>query len=187
MVLPAPDTGQWFADVLDALHLPITTDRAQSLALWARSEGMPDSTFNWLAATDQRPGSTAYNSAGVQRYPSYLVGVQVVVDKLSSSLYRPILAGLQADSAEQTWQAVNASPWCKGCQGGRYPVALYDWLAAGRPAGGPGNPGPDPGPPNQTGDAPDSWDPVVRWVGEHHGSIGRHLVGIGTVIGSLVK
>ena len=187
MVLPVTAGVTWYDDVIDALGLSITEDRAQVLALWARSEGMPADAFNWLAATDKRPGSTSYNSAGVQQYPSYNVGVQVVVDKLSSALYAPILDGLKANDALRTYDAINASPWCHGCQGGHYPIALHDWLQAGRPGAAITDIGAQAAATNQTGNTPDSWDPVIRWVGQQHTAIGQHLVNIGTAIGSLTR
>lgn len=177
--MPVPiDPVSWYDDVLGGLGLGSTQPRTMSLYLWARSEGMPPTAFNWLAATDPRPGSTPFNGAGVQVYPSYAVGIEVLVTKLSSALYRPVLLALHADDPELIWKAANASGWCPKCQNGRYPIALYDWLAAGKPATGVLAGGVAPTPGQQTGPRPDSWhDKVERggiYFSEGGLSLGAH-------------
>lgn len=157
--------NDWQSDLLNTLHADHTMGNSMGLALWAASEGMPPETFNWLAVTDKRPGSRDYNGAGVQEYPSYDVGIEVLHRKFTGALYLPIGRALQSGDARTLFEAINSSPWCSGCQGGEYPIALLRWIEAGQGANSPTPVIAERPPPQQTGPSPDSWDDKVRFTG----------------------
>jgi hypothetical protein len=183
-VSPEPSGGDWIAGILALLGATPTVGNTQALALWARSEGMPPETFNWLAATDVRPGSRDYNSAGVQEYVSMTQGLEVLHAKFTGHIYPAIGATLIAGQAPAIYEAINSSPWCHGCQGGHYPLALYSWIESGQPGtGGPTPIGQQGG--QQTGPKLDSWDGKVSWVGHHVGQSGLNLHGTARAIESL--
>lgn len=187
MVKPRPEPQDWVADVLGGLHATPTVGNTNVLRLWAASEGMPAGTYNWLAATDKRKGSRNYNKAGVQEYPSYRVGVEVVVTKLSGKLYGDIGAALVAGDARAAYEAINTSPWCKGCQGGEYPVAVLRWIEAGQDPGTTNPQPPGGGPTRQTGATPDSWGDQVSAVASSQHSAGVSLSGTGDALASLLR
>jgi len=135
----------WRILLLDALGAPSTPVNLDALALWAQSEGTPAGWYNWLATTEPGYGGRDVNTAGVKAYPSRSEGVAATAATLHLGYYVQVVAALRAgNSLQRIWQAVNSSPWCAHCQGGRYPVALYDHL--GTPPPGTGVPPPAPPP-----------------------------------------
>lgn len=186
-VAPEPAGSDWIHDVLAAIDATPTVGNTMALALWARSEGMPADTFNWLAATDKRTGSTDYNGSGVQEYPSYAVGIDVLHDKFTGHVYPAIGATLRAGDAPAIYEAINSSPWCHGCQNGHYPIALYQWIESGQPGSGGPTPPADHPAAQQTGGAPDSWDHKVTTVGRGFITRGVTLDHTATAIDSLLK
>ena len=70
------------------------------------------------------PGSTTFNSSGVQNYPFLSVGLQAVKTTLENGAslgYGAIVSSLaRCDDAMTTARAINASAWCRGCTGGAY-------------------------------------------------------------------
>lgn len=123
--------ASWEHDLLVAMAAPAdATGNLTALQLWAASEGMPPSENNWLATTEPGFGGRVVNSAGVRAYPSQAAGVAATWATLSGRAYMNVVtafrdvAGLGA-----VWAAVNASPWCGGCQSGLYPVALHNALS----------------------------------------------------------
>jgi hypothetical protein len=123
----------WATTVLRKLQAPISASGVEVLDLWAQSEGMPDWTNNWLACGTPWPGSRPYNSAGVQIYATYNSGTSAIAWSLDHPPYTAIADGFRAVlGLVAMWKIINTSPWCRGCQTGHYPVAL--WTAAGRPS-----------------------------------------------------
>lgn len=125
----------WEMDVLQALSAPASDNNVKALQLWAQSEGTPPEWNNPLATTMDGHGGNAQNSAGVKAYPDEASGVAATVDTLQLGYYVSVVQALRDDAGlEAIWQAVNASPWCSGCQDGKYPVALHDAIQA-QPSG----------------------------------------------------
>lgn len=127
--VPAPlPAASWQALVCKKGGWPQSAINEYALSLWADSEGMSTFANNPLAATDHLPGSTPYPpSPIVQVYISLDQAAQLYVNKFNSSTYGDIGTALaQGDDLEAIYIAVNDSPWCGGCQGGHYPVDLYN-------------------------------------------------------------
>lgn len=142
-------SGDWRYGVLAALGAPDTPANLDALGWWAQSEGTPSWWHNWLATTQPGYGGTDVNSAGVKAYPTLDDGIAATVATLSGSAYSRVVQALRAgNSLTAIFDAVNASPWCYGCQAGHYPVVLYDHLGTSLPAGG-GKP-----PPPRAGSGP---------------------------------
>lgn len=133
------------AGVMEDIGGPYSASTLQALLLWAQSEGVPASWNNPLATTLSGYGGTDVNSAGVKAYPTEQDGIDATYATLQGSSYAAVRSAIRNnDSWSDIWSAVNASPWCGGCQSGLYPVALYDAIKAGghipqpAPAGGSG-------------------------------------------------
>lgn len=123
----------WRTELLRYIAAPKSSANLTALALWAQSEGMPAWENNPLACGTTHPGSYAVNADGVQAYPTVIVGADVIGWTLLRAPYTAISAALISDAGmPAVYLAVNASTWCKGCQSGHYPVALYQ--AIGSPA-----------------------------------------------------
>lgn len=150
----------WPALLLAAIGAPRESTSEDALLWWAQSEGMPPSANNWLATTEPGFGGTVYNSAGVRAYPTEADGIAATKATLENGSYAPILAAFRGrHSLAAIWEAVNASPWCSGCQGGKYPVVLYDNLGGSHaPPPPPPPPSPKPGgQPSGQGRAEQAW------------------------------
>jgi hypothetical protein len=85
--------------VLKGLGAPTSTANVNSLAAWFRHEfpsWPPLAANNPMASTQPMPGSTTYNSAGVQNYPNAQEGVQATVNTLTNGNYPCIVAALKS-------------------------------------------------------------------------------------------
>ena len=155
--------------VMEDIGGPYNENTLEALLLWAQSEGTPDSWNNPLATTLDCCGGTNVNSAGVKAYPTVNDGTAATWRTLQGSGYAAVRKAIRDnDSWSDIWSAVNASPWCSGCQSGLYPVALYDAIKAGGhipapPPGGSGGGNPAPS------EAPASVAPgvVAAWQNLH--------------------
>ena len=101
------------------------------LVAWQSAEGT-DAAYNPLATTYREPGSTDFNSVGVQNYASLAQGIDAIHKTLEASShgYEQILAGLAASADPMTTgEAINASDWCHGCTNGQYVIELFEYLA----------------------------------------------------------
>lgn len=111
----------WEYALLGQIHAPTTHTNLVALNYWAASEGTPASQNNWLALGDSS-SSTATHATMDQ-------GVQATAAQLLSSSYgypQIVRALRQGNSLPAIWGAINASGWCSGCQGGKYPTVLYN-------------------------------------------------------------
>lgn len=118
------------AGVMQELGGTYSAVTLEALILWAASEGTPDSWNNPLATTQPWRGAYDVNSVGVKAYPDANAGIGATVATLRNGYYPAVVRAISRNEGMQAiWQAVNASPWCRGCQGGRYPVALYNDLS----------------------------------------------------------
>lgn len=136
--------GTWQQEVLALIGAKWTAAGTRALTLWAQSEGMTPSYHNPLATTLGGYGGHSINSAGVQSYPTWPQGERATAATLGASYYVGIVAALKAgNTLYRIWAAINASPWCNGCQKGHYPIALWNVLGKSTP-GGPPPPPPPP-------------------------------------------
>lgn len=94
------------------------------LVAWATAEGggLPDpipdgpqtneASNNPFNTTEPEPGGTTINSAGVQSYPSYPVGMQATITTLLYPDYAGILSALKEGADGYAFaDAVGATPW----------------------------------------------------------------------------
>lgn len=116
--------------VLKGLGYTKTDVNHQAMYLWQLSEGVEDSYNNPWATSKDVPGAKVINSDGVKRYPSLAVGIQATVLTIQLPAYKDVRVALKAGtSLDDIYAAINASPWCKHCSNGRYPLEL--WKALG--------------------------------------------------------
>ena len=94
MGLSATATDFWSA-VLNALGAPPTPLNVGELASWSSREGT-SAAWNPLATTVKEPGSSPFNSIGVQNFSSMFAGEQATAQTLREGYYAPIVADLQA-------------------------------------------------------------------------------------------
>ena len=144
MAAPVASTyPKWQTDLLKNLGATPNATNLYFLSLWSQSEGVANQNYNWLATTDPagnypHAGIVAPNGGDpVYAYPSEAVGIQATSQFLQNG-YAPLVKALQGNDLGQMWLALNQSGWCRGCQGGKYPVAVYDALNGKVPTAGPG-------------------------------------------------
>jgi len=134
--------GSWAALFLSRIDAPPCPDNLVVVVAWQVAEGTA-AAHNPLATTHDMPGSTDFNSVGVQNFPTVEAGLEATVATLYNGLsiygYGAILDALaRCASARTTAEAINASSWCRGCAGGLYvlnvlPLVESDYdLFAGR-------------------------------------------------------
>lgn len=99
-----------------------------ALNLWAQSEGSV--TNNALATSGRGAGATTCvaqcgSSSPIYEYDNVADGVAQMGRFLQGSFYTKIVSALVGNAdLGAIYQAINSSPWCKGCQSGQYPVDL---------------------------------------------------------------
>jgi hypothetical protein len=91
--------------------------------------------WNPLATTHRMPGSTSFNSVGVQNFVSLAQGLQATEETIEHGWsvygYGAIVSSLRAcASALATAHAIAASSWCPGCLGGNYVVGVVPRVEA---------------------------------------------------------
>jgi len=100
---------------LNALGDPVSSPNVSAIVAWEAAEGghwHNSAEFNPLNTTLVLDGSHAINSAGVQSYSSWDVGVTATVDTINLSPYGGVRSALHAGtSATAVANAVAASPW----------------------------------------------------------------------------
>ena len=120
--------GNWARLFLHTLHAPACTRNLVVMVAWQAAENT-QARWNPLATTLPMPGSTEFNSVGVQNYTSLSQGVQATILTLkqgaSSYGYGPVMTLLiHCAPARATAAAINASLWCHGCANGGYVIDL---------------------------------------------------------------
>lgn len=121
--------ASWQDLVLDGIGAPKSPTNLQALTAWMQSEGMPAEAHNPLAVSDRSYSYKMVPPWAEPFYPSQGVGVAATLKTLKGSAgnYGPIRDALKHDAGFMAiWQAVNASSWCHGCQGGHYPNVLFN-------------------------------------------------------------
>ncbi len=105
------------------LGITFTPDVHAFFVAWQHAEGAT-AAFNPFDTELRLPGSTNYNSAGVQNYRSLGQGIQATASTLKNGYYPLILAALKDGSnAYQMANALAQSPWGTG-------IGAYDYLEA---------------------------------------------------------
>jgi hypothetical protein len=112
--IDSPDTF-WYA-VETKLGLPHTRSTHDFLVAWSQVEGTK-AQYNPLATTLRQPGSTSFNSVGVQNYPTPEAGVQATADTLKG--YPAVLAVLRGKASAFGNGALNSdlNKWVTGRSG----------------------------------------------------------------------
>jgi hypothetical protein len=85
--------------VLADLGAPATSANIRSLAAWFPHEypsWPPWAANNPMASTQRMPGSTTYNSVGVQNYPTASEGAHATAITLANGYYPRIVAALRS-------------------------------------------------------------------------------------------
>ncbi len=161
----------------------VTADNRLALDLWASSEGMPAWENNWLATTLDGYGGTAVNGVGVKAYPTEDAGARATAGTLVLGYYTAVLNAFKQDAGlAALYIAINASPWCGGCQGGSYPIALHDYLSGGgnispsnppAPSAPPAQPNPQDG-----GTASIAWENMRAFVRQDAPALASALLSV---------
>jgi hypothetical protein len=115
---------QWAALLLDRLNAPRCANNLIVVVAWAAQEGS-SAGWNPLDTTQAMPGATLYNSVGVRNYVSLQQGLDATILTLQQGFkihrYGAIVDDLRACAGPTvTAVAINASDWCRGCNGGAY-------------------------------------------------------------------
>ncbi len=121
-------SGIWYRDVLADIGAPDTPTNEQALQAWHTSEGTSPNAYNWLATSgtygQQTNGVIAPNNGyPIHSFSTYDGGVAATAANIKQ--YPTIVAAFKdGSSLSKIYGAINATAWCKGCQGGNYPSAL---------------------------------------------------------------
>ena len=84
--------------VLRGIGAPVNSANVRSIEAWAQREG-GGGAWNPLNTTQQMPGSTTFNSVGVQNYPNMLIGVHATIDTLlGNPAYNDVIGSLRNGS-----------------------------------------------------------------------------------------
>lgn len=140
----APQYSDAFGTVvLQELGAPVTDANLRRLSAWAQEEGT-SATYNPFATKQPEPGSTKFNSVGVQNYPTLQEGAAATVKTLTNGLYSGVLAVLRNPDATdaQFAAALGASPWSGGGAKGHaaYGNAIANILRVGPSPAASGSP-----------------------------------------------
>ncbi|HET6276275.1 MAG TPA: hypothetical protein VFE16_10140 [Candidatus Cybelea sp.] len=104
----------WDASVLSGLGFAATPENIDFLDQWQKYEG-GTAAYNPLNTTWQMPGSTEYNSAGVQSYLSADQGRDATIRTLNDGYYPHVLAALKSGSpctyADRSGLAADITTW----------------------------------------------------------------------------
>ena len=91
--------NDWIKAFLSTIGAPSTTANINSLAAWMRHEfgsWPPSAKNNPFATTQKMPGSTQFNSVGVQNYASAADGVSANAQTITNGRYSGIVNALKA-------------------------------------------------------------------------------------------
>ena len=126
--------GAWAGTFLRSMGLPTCHDNMVTVVAWQVAE-FTQAAWNPLATTLRMPGSTDFNSFGVQNFVSLgqgLEAVRIVLER-GATIYRygAITSALRSCAAPMTTaRAINASSWCYGCVGGTYVTGIIPEVQA---------------------------------------------------------
>lgn len=134
----------WQRYFLGLIGAPASDHNVRVCDLWASSEGVLDKN-NPFACSGKYPGATVCiaqcgTASEVWAYDTIEHGCEAAANFLTGSYYANVLTKFRTDAGEAAiWTAINESPWCSGCQDGKYPIDLYNYVQA--------HPTPSPDPP----------------------------------------
>ena len=123
----------WEADLLAGIGAPASDDNVLVCDLWAASEGTLAHNNPFAVSGHFRGATTCLAQCGtaneVMAYDTLEHGVEATWAFLGGSYYSGIVGAFRADAGPAAlYAAINTSPWCSGCQGGHYPIALWNYL-----------------------------------------------------------
>lgn len=107
-------TVTWGQAFCQRLGVPASLQNDLFFRAWAQAEG-GNAAYNPFNTTQRMPGSTSYNSTGVQNYVSAAQGFEATVKTIQNGQYNNILSALAVGtSAKNTALALKNSPWGTG-------------------------------------------------------------------------
>lgn len=126
--------GEWARLFLQEMALPTCRPNLVVVVAWQVQE-FTQAAWNPLATTHRMPGSTDFNSVGVQNFVSMQQGLQATRETIDNGydVYRyGAIVRSMATCAEPmaTALAVNASAWCYGCGNGSYLIGVVPKVEA---------------------------------------------------------
>ncbi len=126
--------GRWAALLMPRLGAPACTNNLVVVVAWETQE-FTEARWNPLATTKDMPGATDFNSTGVKDYRTLGQGLEATRLTLEGGApswgYDAVLDSLRSCADPMaTALAVNASAWCRGCEGGAYLTALVPAVEA---------------------------------------------------------
>jgi len=126
--------GDWADLLLKVLGAPTCRDNRVVVVSWQVQE-FTQAAWNPLATTHRLPGSTGFNSVGVQNYVSLQQGLQATDETIANGWdaygYGAIVRSLRACApALTTASAIAGSSWCPGCLNGMYVVGVVPKVQA---------------------------------------------------------
>lgn len=135
----------WIPLLEEAMGWPDFGYVCTALNLWANSEGLPDYAHNWLAEetydTNSRAPDPPYSAPFYSGPNGVGDGISALYNFLQGSNYNEIRAAFkQGTDIVRMFNAINSSPWCAGCQGGHYPIQLWNYIGGSGPLAPPGSP-----------------------------------------------
>lgn len=123
----------WETDFLVGIGAPTSQSNVFACDKWAESEGtLVDN--NPFAVSGRYLGAVRCiaqcgTPSEVWTYDSIENGVAATLQFIAGSNYDAVRAAFQQDAGlTAIYEAINSSLWCAGCQGGHYPVKLYNAL-----------------------------------------------------------
>ena len=143
---PQISPNDWRVLLLKRIGAPVTWNNLNTLQAWAMSESgynpgygtnlADPHYYNPLAITDSYgvPHLGSINSDGVLTFASKQFGVEATAAFLEHG-YGDVIQGFKDNNAQEVYDAVNNSGWCRGCQSGQYPIGLATWLQGGKVSG----------------------------------------------------
>lgn len=112
---PSPGGGQWdpfFNAFAQAEGFQLSPQALDFMRRWNRAEGN-GAAWNPWNTTQRAPGSTSFNSVGVQNFPNMQTAVNAYVGLFNRNpnWYGAILSALRGTDEMAMARAVKASPW----------------------------------------------------------------------------
>jgi len=110
------------------------TELTHALLCWAVEESGTDADhtparFNPLNDERKMPGSTGFNSVGVQNYESLESGINAVFSTLVSGLYKSLWLHMRHGRVDSIRTAISYSPW-SGLPADKYRIPEWDKAVA---------------------------------------------------------
>ena len=111
--VPTGSQSSWARAELRTIHDPRTPADVASLVAWQNREGGGGAN-NPLNTTQPEPGSTVFNSVGVQNYPDVAEGVAATAVTLRNGNYGDILSALASGGGLCGRAFAGLSTWSGG-------------------------------------------------------------------------